>query len=410
MDKDSCKILFVDHEGGFCGSTISMGYIVTEFAKHKCKVIVLTKASAKGINFLRSKGAEIITYGSSPFRSITLSLHFSDTTVLFGRKWFKNLFKDFIRFINGIFLAIKVINKTKPSLIYLNEYVIIQVALVAKIYRIPVAVHVRSLFLKNKLSPRVYLLKKILQYCTDNIFAITDLEANQIGINKRSLRKKIEVIPEILNQDNFTFPPDIKRLKNDLGYNSSAKIITFLGGISYIKGSINFIKSILYIGNKINDIHFILAGKIYDKKISPEAYPYYKKCIDCLNSPEVNTKIKIIGEVENTKELISVSDIVVSCSTESHFSRPIIEAWALKKAVIATDLLHTRNLIDEGINGIIVPVNDAESLSKAIESLINDEKTRLLLGQNGYDKARTIFADERKLKKIVNCCIEKLNI
>jgi glycosyltransferase involved in cell wall biosynthesis len=410
MGKYSNKILFVDHEGSFSGSTISLGYIVAEFVKQSCKVIVLTKDNAKGISFLLSKGAEIITYSASPFRSITLSLHFSDTTSLFTRKWFRNLFKDFIRFFNGIFLASKIISRTRPGLIYLNEYVTIQFALIAKLYGIPVAVHVRSLFIKNKLSIRAYLLRKALQNLTDNIFAITDLEASQVRRNIKSLQTNIKIIPEFLNQDNFTFPSDINQLKNNFGYVSSTKIITFLGGISYIKGSINFIESIRYLINENSEFQFILAGKIYDNTISPESYTYYKKCMDYIYLSDINPHIKVIGEIENVKDLISISDIIISCSVESHFSRPIIEAWALKKAVIATDLPHTRNLIDDGINGLIVPVNDAKLLSKTVELLIKDEKTRLILGQNGYDKARTLFSDEKNLKKIVNCCLEKLSI
>jgi len=202
------KILFVDHDIELSGSTISMSYLIKEFIQGGFKVLVLTKINQKGLEYLIEAGAEIIPYSSSPFKSITLSLHFSDKTNYFSFNWFKNLYKDIIRFFTGIILSIKIIYKYKPDLIYLNEYVTIQFSIFAKLKSIPVFVQVRSLFINQKYNLRIMLLKKALRKIPDYIFAITELEAKQINILP-SDKTKVEIIPEFLFDKDFIISKNI---------------------------------------------------------------------------------------------------------------------------------------------------------------------------------------------------------
>ena len=405
MKNSKKRILFVDHDFGLSGSLISMSYLVKEFVRNDYEVLILSKVGESEKKPLVSIGAKIISYSSSPFKSITLSLHISDKTRFLSKNWFKNLFKDILFFFNGVVLSIQVISKYKPDLVYINEYVTIHFALYAKLNSIPVIVHIRSLFIDQKYNFRVMLLKKALQNVPDFNFTITQLEAEQIT-NKHIIRAKTIVIPEFLSNEDFVSLESSSQIKRKYRVENSEIIITFLGGISYIKGSIDFIRSIKELN--LAKIKFILAGKIFDNKKIPNVYSYYKNCIKYINTPEIRPFIELVGPVENVKELLTISDIVVSCSVETHFSRPVIEAWAQKKAVIASDIQHSRNLIEDGIDGIIVPVNNHLILSKVLKNLIIDENLRLNLGQNGFLKAKKFFSAEINVKKIINHCSKLL--
>ncbi|PJB00121.1 MAG: hypothetical protein CO128_01440 [Ignavibacteriales bacterium CG_4_9_14_3_um_filter_30_11] len=402
------KILFVDHDIGLSGSTISMSYLIKEFCNTGFKVLVLTKNDSKGLKYLSNSGAEIIQYSSSPFKSITLSLHFSDKGSFLSKKWSKNLFKDLIRFFNGIILSVKIINKYKPDLIYLNEYVTIQFALYAKLRSLLVFVHIRSLFIDQKFNIRIMLLKKALKNIPQNIFAITKLEAEQLNSIKNE-KVKIEIVPEFLFEEDFHLSDNLEKIKKSFGTKDSSKIITFLGGIKEIKGSIDFISAIELLSEDYPNVKFILAGKIFDNTVSQDVYPYFKMCNEFIDRPKVKPFINVLGEIENIKDLLSISDIIVSCSIESHFNRPIIEAWALKKAVIATDVSHSIKLIENGSDGILVPKNNPKELANKIKKLLNDESLLSNLGLNGYKKAKDNFDGKSYTKKIVNYCIEIFN-
>lgn len=403
MGNNKKKILFVDHDFNISGSIVSMSYLIKEFVKNNYTVIVLTKGDEPEIKYLKSFGAQIIKYSRSPFKSITLSLHISDKTMAFSKSWFKNLFKDIIYFFNGILLSVKVIRKVKPDLIYLNEYVTIPFGFYPKLKAIPVFVHIRSLFIDQKFNLRIFLLKKALKFIPDYCFAITEIEAKQVS-DKLNKKSNIRIIPEFLGPDDFNIPGNVTEIKNSLKIPEATKIIIFLGGINYIKGTINFIKSIEYINiNKFN-VKFIIAGKIFcDPKVK-SMFSYYNMCNEYLSKPNIKPHVKLLGTVTNIKDLLSVSDIVVSSSVLTHFSRPIIEAWAQKKAVIATDILHSQKLIDNEINGLIVKKDDPKELAEFIGRLLEDNKLSKLLGENGYLKAIKNFSAEINSKKIFDIC------
>ncbi|WP_422445588.1 glycosyltransferase [Thermoanaerobacterium sp. DL9XJH110] len=60
-----------------------------------------------------------------------------------------------------------------------------------------------------------------------------------------------------------------------------------------------------------------------------------------------------------------------------------MEAMAAGKPVIATDVRGNRDLIQDGVNGILVPVNDVDGTARAIVRLSHDGELRRKMGQEG---------------------------
>jgi len=63
----------------------------------------------------------------------------------------------------------------------------------------------------------------------------------------------------------------------------------------------------------------------------------------------------------------------------------ILEAMGLGKPVIATETVGTVDYIQHGVNGLMVPVGDAEALRAAIEGLLEDKQLYDRLADNGLD-------------------------
>lgn len=180
-----------------------------------------------------------------------------------------------------------------------------------------------------------------------------------------------------------------------------------MGGISEIKGTKIFLDAI----NKIpySNVKFFVAGPIKNYSKSKIISNYYTHCIELINSMKRTHSIELLGNVNNVKELISISDVLVSCSTKTHFSRPIIEAWAQSKAVIASDILHNRELVTHNVNGILYPADDSNSLAKAIKELLYDDQLRLHLGMNGLKTAKDKYYSATNFSKIFDACRKLLN-
>lgn len=401
------RILIVDHDLDLSGAFVSLTYLIKRLVEENYEIFVLSKTGKAQKNILMTMGAKIINYSASSLKSITLSFHISDKTKFLTLKWFKNLIKDFLYFFNGLILSVKIINRYNPDLIYLNEYVTISFGIFARIKRIPIVVHIRSLFIDQKYNFRIYLLKFALKNISSYNLAITNLEASQIGTNKGSKSRTI-IVPEFLNHEDFILQEDIMVFKKEHELENFELTVAFLGGLNMIKGSLTFLNCTEYIESDPTKIVFIIAGNINASK-SKENLLYINKCFEKINNPFKKVKIKFIGPTHQTGQLLSAADVLVSCSVQTHFSRPIIEAWAKKKAVIATDISHSKNLISDGISGLLFPVNNAMALAEKIDQLYNNFEKRLLLGENGFKEATSKYSANKNTEMISNLFSELLH-
>jgi ribosomal protein S18 acetylase RimI-like enzyme len=71
-----------------------------------------------------------------------------------------------------------------------------------------------------------------------------------------------------------------------------------------------------------------------------------------------------------------------------------MEAAAMGLPVVATDIRGCRQVVDDGVNGRLVPVGDATALARAIESIGGDPATRRAMGEASRVKAQAEFDED----------------
>ncbi len=405
MDK---KILFIDNDSNFTGSTISLGYLVKGFCENKFDVYILTSKSEIFSNYLMNFGAKTIYFRFPGMENIYLDLHFTQKYSLFTMNGFLRFLKNIAKFHIGFFVTLKTINKIKPDLIYLNEYVVIQSAIAGYMKRIPTVTHVRSRYLKGYFGIRNYLLSKMLITFNNIIFAITPEEAKQIEKFSKKKINKISVVGEFLSEENFKTFTNIIQLKKKFNLPADNKIILMIGGIQSIKGTMDFIKAARIVVKEKKGVLFVNAGVLTGNR-DKASEEYYNNCYSIAGSSELKDYIKFTGEIKNITELIACSDILVSPSTETHFSRPVIEAWAMKKAVIASRTEHTMDLIENNVNGIIVNISAPEEIALAIINLLDNPDLLTSIGNEGYKKAKQDYCFENNFDVILKKCNSLIN-
>lgn len=69
----------------------------------------------------------------------------------------------------------------------------------------------------------------------------------------------------------------------------------------------------------------------------------------------------------------------------------IIEAMASGTPVVASDLPVIREIIDDGVNGVLTVPGSARSLAHALETLMDDRPMRMRLASGAHEKARRVF-------------------
>jgi len=363
------RILFIDEDQERNGSTVSMEYLVRGFHDRGYEVLVLSwKTDPRSMTGL-TPWATMLDARSRVFTTITMCVHFSYTMPPWSLRGMISLGKDLVKFVGGFALVKKAIRTHRPDLVYLNEYSVVQASLAAFSCGVPAVVHIRSRMLRGALGVRRRVVAWLVLHFNRSVFAITRLEAEQLH-PRSSERTKITVVGE------FVLPPppgasDVDLLRRGFGLPAGKSIVTMLGGIKDLKGTIEFLQAAGEVVRARPDAVFVVAGGDY-RDGNPAHRAYYDRCMREVESLRRSGSICMLGAIPNPLDLITASDIIVSPSTLTHFSRPVVEAWRLGRPVIAASTEHMRDLITHESDGLLVAPGNASALARAVERLLED--------------------------------------
>lgn len=104
--------------------------------------------------------------------------------------------------------------------------------------------------------------------------------------------------------------------------------------------------------------------------------------------------IEWIGHVSDMPGLLRGADIVVLPSYREGLPKSLIEAAACGKPLITTDVPGCREVVTDGVDGLLVPVRDGRALAAAIARMHDDPALARRLGAAARQKALAMF-DER---------------
>jgi glycosyltransferase involved in cell wall biosynthesis len=92
--------------------------------------------------------------------------------------------------------------------------------------------------------------------------------------------------------------------------------------------------------------------------------------------------------------ILAAAEIVVVPSREEAFGLVILEAWAAKRPVVASDIAAIASVISDGVDGLLVPVGEPAALGAAVSSLLENPATAQRLGLAGRERIPTEFSWE----------------
>jgi len=218
---------------------------------------------------------------------------------------------------------------------------------------------------------------------TDAVIAVS--EDIRCGLIEQGvLKEKIEVIYngvslEELNvavEGNNSFDLDIKR---------GEKVVGFLGRLEPVKGIDYFIKAAEIIKSKFNNVKFVIAG---DGSIRPNLEKMVKQM-------GLTKDFIFTGYVDDAVSLISKFDVFVLPSLSEGLNLSLVEALAIGRAIVATNVGGNSEVIIDGETGLLVPPKNAQALANAILFLLENPEVVRKYGEKGKRIVAEKFSAER---------------
>ena len=223
--------------------------------------------------------------------------------------------------------------------------------------------------------------------------------------------KKFLVIFRGINVDYFDSSTKLnneeEKLLQKWGVNKEKKIILMPGRLTSWKGQELFIEAInlvqIELGYKA--FHAVILGSEQGRDL------YKKKLIRLVEQYRLHNQIKFIEHCKDMALAYKVSDIIVSPSIEPEaFGRVAVEAQAMEKIIIASNIGGSNETIIDGKTGILFESGDPISLSKKIIQVITmDDSSIELIGKEGrkniikkFNVEKMCFSTYSEYKRLLN--------
>ena len=107
--------------------------------------------------------------------------------------------------------------------------------------------------------------------------------------------------------------------------------------------------------------------------------------------------VLLLGMREDVERLYTAFDVYVLASWREGFPRSAMEAAAMGLPLVLTDIRGCRQVVEDGVNGRLVPVRDPAALVVAIGELVADAGLRESMGAASRAKALAEFDDRRQV-------------
>ena len=350
--------------------------------------------------------------GFNAFHDSRLSIISHTTSAWNGISRVHIFIKEVLSIIPTILLTYKYIKMLNPDLVHLNSLVLIPSAIAVKLSRTKLVWHIREPLADGYLGMRRKIISYIIKKLSDAVIAISPYDASKLG---KDFNNNISVNYNFVDLDKFNPDNVLKGQFRDAFRLGKTPIIASLGGISHNKGTKEIIIAQRYVRYCNYTTVFVGPGwenkgkrtirqgiKTIIKKILRKK-DYSREIENILRSNHVNnSKIVFTGPRTDIPTILNDIDVLIFAGTVPHFPRPIFEAWAMRKPVIAFDINGVRQNVQNGVDGILVPLNDVRKLGQAIEYLISNKDKAEEIGAQGYEKALKYFDAKKNIKDVCN--------
>lgn len=222
-----------------------------------------------------------------------------------------------------------------------------------------------------------YPIEKWLSKYTDCLITINKEDYN-IAVNNKFKVASIKLVNGVgidLNRFKLQTEERKKELRDKYGYRNEAFILVYAGELSYRKHQDLLINVVKKIKNKIPNLKLLLAG-------TGDLLEQYRKQIKNL---DIEENVELLGYRKDVDNLMMLSDVAVSSSRQEGLPVNIMEAMATGLPLVVSNCRGNRDLVNHGVNGYTVGMNNEEVFARCIERLYKSEDLRNEFGIKSFE-------------------------
>ena len=389
MRENNCKsirVAFVSHRSDLTGAPRCLLLILKLLDRDHFEPIVICPGPGTLVKKIMDLGIPVIMINKFP------PVHQLVATLNPLRLLLKALYR--ISYMVRLFFVLK---KSNVDVVFLNTLLSSGATIAAWLNGLPVITYIHEYYERFLLtSPirRWVVLRNAQQIVT--VSKATQNIAIQYGANPDDTSVVYPSIDETELMPNGSF--DIEAIKESWGAKRNDVVFGSVGVLVEGKGFLDLVNAIPKILLEIDNCFFVIAGGLpLPEDKSPD---YMAKLIDCVTKLGIEKRIKFLGYMEDMSMFYQVIDVLVIPSHEESFSLVALEGMYMRKPIIASMVGGLQEIINSGMNGILIHSQSIGELASAAIKLGSEEDLRRSMGTDGKKRMEESFSKTAFISKI----------
>lgn len=316
--------------------------------------------------------------------------------------------------LKSIVGLVKLMKKNKYDIVHVHTPVAALLGrIAAKFARVPIVIYTaHGFYFHERMSKLQYMFFFGIEKCagrllTDYIFTQSE-EDRQTAVTRKIIKEsRVCTISNGVDVKGKFNPANInrsivERKRSELGVSDSDKVIMFIGRFVREKGIMDLLEAFNSIGR--DDYKLMLVGDRFTAERDMETYDYIR------NLTEANKNIIVTGRRYDISDLLYMSNLFILPSYREGMPRSVIEAMAMGKPVIATNIRGCREEVVEGETGFLAEVNNPSQLKDRIIKILENQELEKKMGSLGRLRAEGLFDEDKVIDielRVISKLIEK---
>ena len=202
--------------------------------------------------------------------------------------------------------------------------------------------------------------------------------------------EKVQVIYNGVDTDRFRPSPQPGSLRKSLELRDDDILIANIGQICLRKGQTLLAQAAVALAKTIPNAHYLFVGERYSQKAESAAYE--ETIRHHFDVAGMSDHLFCLGFREDIPLILNDVDLLVHTAHQEPLGRVLLEAASCAKAIVATDVGGTGEILVDGQSALLVPPDDLGALCAAIRKLIADPDLRDRLGRQARDTVNERFS------------------
>jgi glycosyltransferase involved in cell wall biosynthesis len=286
---------------------------------------------------------------------------------------------------DNIRVALDVMRRERPEVVHVHSTAALPSLLLGRALGRAVVVHSHG---DEPLHPlRLGLMRKIEMDFSDRVVAVSEDTRTELITHQHLSPNKVVVAYNGVNIDDFK--PSSDRFSEVLakyGLENFDRIVLSIGAVQARKGQWRIIRCLPTILKEWPNLAYVNVGRPYDEA-------YQVRLREDAERLGISDNVRFLSGVphEDLVALINSAWLCVHPSTQEAFGLAVVEEMACGKPVIAFKVAALPEIIEDGVDGILLAPGDSLGLMTWILNLLDDASLAKRMGEAARQKVATKF-------------------